>query len=235
MIEPVKRSRLYESVAGQIKTLIKNGTLKIGDQLPPERELAIQLNVSRSSLRQALGALAMGGYLESKVGVNGGTFIKEVSASQIVEPFAMALYQRKDFALETLEVRMILEVEIAKLAAERRNEEDLARIDESLVSMKKDIVEGGIGLVGDSDFHYSLAKAAHNEVLLKVIDIWTQLSFEMRRDTLELPGESEKALDDHKKILNSIRDQDAQKAATLMHRHLAKAMRNISMPKAKQS
>ena len=229
MLEPIKRARLYETVALQIKTLIRNGTLKVGDQLPPERELTTQLNVSRTSIREALRALEMAGYIESRVGVSGGTFVKEVSVEQIIEPFAMALYQHKDFVLDILEVRRILEVEIAAIAAERRTEEDLRRIGESLATMDGDIQRGGIGLDGDSDFHYSLAQAAHNQVLLKVVDTITQITYETRRDTLELSHESAKALEEHRGIAAAVTRGDPREAGLLMQRHLARAVRNVEM------
>jgi GntR family transcriptional regulator, transcriptional repressor for pyruvate dehydrogenase complex len=228
MLEPVRRARLYESVAKQIKGLIKNGTLQVGDQLPSEREMTTQLGVSRTSIREALRALEMAGYLETKVGVTGGTFVREVSAEQIIEPFTMALYQHKNFVLDTLEVRKILEVKIAELAAKRRNSEDLKRIADSVAFMEKEMREGGIGLEGDSLFHYSLAQATHNQVLLKVMDMWTQLTFETRRDTLERPNESEMALEDHRHIAAAISDNDAHTASLLMQRHLERAIIAVS-------
>jgi GntR family transcriptional repressor for pyruvate dehydrogenase complex len=227
MLEPIKRARLYETVAHQIKTLIRNGTLKVGDQLPSERELTTQLNVSRTSIREALRALEMAGYIESRVGVSGGTFVKEVSVEQIVEPFAMALCQHKDFVLDILEVRRVLEVEIAGMAADRRSAEDLACIEKSLADMQTDIARGGIGLDGDSDFHYALAQAVHNQVLLKVVDTITQITHETRRDTLELPEEPGEALEEHRRIAEAVRAADAHQAALLMRRHLARAVRNV--------
>ena len=227
MLEPIRRARLYETVAHRIKTLIRNGTLQIGDQLPSERDLTTQLNVSRTSIREALRALEMAGYLESRVGVSGGTFVKEVSTDQIVEPFAMALFQHKNFVLDILEVRRILEVEIARIAAQRRTGEDEQRIEESLVRMQTDIDAGGIGLDGDSDFHYALSRATHNQVLLKVVDVITQLTYEARRDTLELPDESMKALREHRKIAEAIARADPREAGLLMQRHLDRAVRNV--------
>ncbi len=227
MLEPIKRTRLYESVAKQIKTLIKNGTLKVGDQLPSERELAERLNVSRTSIREALRALEMAGYLESRVGVSGGTFVKETSIEQIVEPFTIALVRHKNFILDILEVRMILENEIAKLAAQRRTEEDLKLISDSLEFMKKEVAEGKIGLEGDNVFHESVAKATHNSVLLKVMDMWRNLTSDTRRATLELPGQPQKTLEDHKKIFEAIKEANPTKAAEAMRVHLTKAIKNV--------
>jgi GntR family transcriptional repressor for pyruvate dehydrogenase complex len=227
MVEPIKHTRLYESVAKQIKVNIKNGTLKVGDQLPSERDLMTQLGVSRASIREALRALQMAGYLESKVGVGGGTFVKEVRAEQIIEPFALALYRHKNFVLDTLEVRKILEVKIAEIATQRRNRADLMRIKNSIEFMEKEIMEGGIGLEGDSRFHYSVAQATHNQVLLKLMDMWTQMSFETRRDTLERPHDAVKALAEHKKIAKAIAGNSPKMAAILMQRHISKAIKAV--------
>jgi GntR family transcriptional repressor for pyruvate dehydrogenase complex len=228
MLKPIRRARLSESVAKQIKSLIKEGTLKIGDQLPSERELTIQLGISRTSIREGLRALELAGYLGSKVGMSGGTFVKEVSTEQILEPFAMALYKQKNFVLDTLEVRKILEVKIAEIAAKRRNSGDLKRIAESLAFMEKQIEEGNIALEGDSRFHYSLAQATHNQVLLKLMDMWTQLTFETRRGTLERPKDSANALAEHKKIAEAIAESNPKAAALFMQRHLARAIKVIS-------
>ena len=129
MLEPIKRSRLYEDVIKQIMNLIKNGILKPGDQLPTERELSEQLKVSRTSIREALRSMEMAGFLESRVGAGGGTYIKEVTIDSIISPFADMLSIHNVSVLELLEVRLILETEVARLAALRRTEDDLIEID----------------------------------------------------------------------------------------------------------
>ena len=160
--------------------------------------------------------------------MSGGTFVKEVSTEQIIEPFAMTLYKDKNFVLDTLEVRKILEVKIAEISAKRRNSGDLKRIADSLAFMEKQIEEGNIALEGDSRFHYSLAQATHNQVLLKLMDVWTQLTFQTRRGTLERPKDSAKALAEHKKIAEAIAGSNPKAAALLMQRHLARAIKVIS-------
>lgn len=227
MLEPVKKTRLYEVVAHQIKSLIRKGTLKIGDQLPSERELAEQLNVSRTSIREALRALEMAGYLESKVGVSGGTFVREINIEQIIEPFTIALVNHKSEIIDILEVRMLLEKEIAYLAAQRRNDTDLAALQKSLASMEKEIQGGQIGLEGDNTFHDSLAKATHNDVLIKIMGMWRNLTVEARQSILETHGSPERALSDHRDIYNSILNRDAISASNLMKGHLMRAIRNI--------
>ena len=196
--------------------------------MPSERELTIQLGVSRTSIREALRALEMAGYIESKVGISGGSFVKEVSAERIIEPFALALYQHKNFVLDTLEVREILEVKISEMAARRRTAADMKRIADSLSIMQSDLERGGIGIEGDSQFHYSVAQATHNQVLIKLIKMWTQLSFEARRDTLERPHDAVKALAEHRKIAAAIEAGDAKGAASLMHHHITKAIKAVS-------
>src|SRR6056297_3128640 len=122
-LEPVKKIRLYESIVKQIQHLINEGDLIPGQRLPPERELSEELGVSRTSIREALRALETMGYLESKVGVGGGTYVKEVTFSNIVSPFSATLLQNDDFIVELLEVRLVLEIEVARLAATRRTDD----------------------------------------------------------------------------------------------------------------
>src|SRR6056297_3219907 len=152
-LEPVKKIRLYESIVKQIQHLINEGDLIPGQKLPPERELAEELNVSRTSIREALRALEMMGYLESKVGVGGGTFIKEITIDNIISPFSKVLLKNDDFIVELLEVRLFLEIESARLAAMRRTDKDIENMQKAIAQMEDEIQRGDSGLNGDNAFH----------------------------------------------------------------------------------
>ena len=227
MLEPLKKTRLYEGVATQIKGLIKKGELKVGDQLPSERELAERLNVSRTSIREALRAMEMVGYLKSKVGGSGGTFVKEVEIEQIAEPLTITREDNQHLLLEVLEVRMILEEWIARIAAEKRNENDLAELERSIEALQSDINGGGLGVEADTGFHESLANAVHNEILVKIMDMLRYMAVKIRQKTLVLPGTKAQTINDHKKILEAVKNKDSDQAAKMMKKHIEKTIRNV--------
>ncbi len=228
VLKPVKKIRLYESIVKQIQHLISEGELKPGQKLPPERELAEDLNVSRTSIREALRALEMMGYLESKVGVGGGTYIKEITLDNILSPFSKVLLKNEDFILELLEMRLFLEIETARLAAIRRTQEDLDKMQEAIDQMQKEINKGKSGLDGDNAFHRAISVAANNRVLEHFVNMCGDL-LEVEREAHlnNNEGESEKALTQHKKLLDAIKDEDEEKAQQLMQKHILNISRII--------
>ncbi|MCD6397239.1 MAG: FadR family transcriptional regulator, partial [Spirochaetaceae bacterium] len=124
-IEPIKKRRLSEEVLRKLQSMIIDGTYKTGDQLPSERELSELFQVSRASVREALRVLGTLGFLDSRVGIGGGTFVKKISIDALLNPFSEILGNEKELIIEMFEFRRILETEIARLAALRRTEEDL--------------------------------------------------------------------------------------------------------------
>jgi GntR family transcriptional repressor for pyruvate dehydrogenase complex len=225
MLEPIRKSRLYEDIVKQLIELINNGSLKPGDRLPPERELAVELNVSRTAIREALRAMELMGFIDSKVG--GGTFIRQITLDNVIDPFTILLSQDKDVVLELIEVRQLLETEIARLAARRINDDKLADLQRSIDLMANEIEKGGIGIAGDNAFHDSLAKAAENNSMAKILNMCGDLLSYSRQATLRIPGQPEKSLDDHKKILAAVSSRDEKIAARLMKEHLIKAHKNL--------
>jgi len=231
MLEPIRKSRLYEDIVKQLIELINNGSLKPGDRLPPERELAVELNVSRTAIREALRAMELMGFIESKVG--GGTFIRQITLDNVIDPFTVLLSQDKDVVLELIEVRQLLETEIARLAARRINENKLADLQNAVDLMSREIKNGGIGIAGDNAFHDAMAKAAENTSMAKILNMCGDLLSYSRQATLEIPGQPEKSLADHKEILDAISQRDEKAAAKLMREHLEKAYKNLKWEKAR--
>ena len=225
MLEPVKKTRLYEDIVKQLISLINSGSLKPGDRLSPERELATELNVSRTAIREALRALELMGFIDSRVG--GGTFIRQITLDNVIDPFTILLAQDKKLVLELIEVRQLLETEIAKLAARRITSQKIAEIKESIDLMENEIAGGGIGIDGDNAFHESLAKAAANSAMEKILNMCGDLLSYSRRATLEIPGQPEKSLEDHIEIYSAICSKDEKLAEKLMKNHLVKAQKNL--------
>ena len=209
------RTRLYEQVAEQITTWISTNGLTAGDRLPPERELAARLGISRATLSQALVALEVIGVVAVRHG--DGTVVTEAPTKRIVE----AIRAHADRLPEIIDTRDALETKIAELAASRRNDEDLRRIDDALASMEADIEAGQRGVEGDERFHGAVTAAAHSLLLARLMDEISDLIRETRIESLSQPDRPRASLAGHRAIAEAIRAGDPQRAAAAMHAHVA--------------
>jgi GntR family transcriptional repressor for pyruvate dehydrogenase complex len=225
MLEPVKKTRLYEEIVKQLTDLIIKGSLKPGDRLPTERDIAVELNVSRTAIREALRSMEMMGFIESKVGE--GTFIKKITLNNVIDPFSFILCQDKKLIMELIEVRLLLEVEVAKLAARKINDEKAVDILRSLNLMENEIENGGIGIKGDNEFHNSLAKAAENTALSKILNMCGDLLNSTREAALKSMRDTRIGLSQHREIYFAVKEGNEKKATELMKKHLKEAYKNI--------
>ena len=210
------RTRLYEQVAEQITTWIAENGLSAGDRLPPERELATRLGVSRATLSQALVALEVIGVVAVRHG-DGTVLTGSPGTTRIVE----AIRSHADRLPEIIETRDALETKIAALAAARRTDEDLARIDDALGAMAADIESGGRGVEGVERFHGAVTAAAHSLLLARLMDEIADLIKQTRIESLSQPGRPRDSLAGHRAIAEAIRAGDPQGASTAMHAHVA--------------
>ncbi|MBQ8507602.1 MAG: FadR family transcriptional regulator [Clostridia bacterium] len=226
-----KATKLYEDIAARMIAQIHAGTLRPGDRLPPERALAEEYGVSRTAIREALRSMEMMGCVESRVGE--GTFIKAPSLSNIVDPFSMVLTQNRQLGSELIEVRLILETEVAALAARRRTDEQLTDLEQAIQDMKGDIESGGMGVEADAAFHSILAEAAGNEALHVMLDMCEGMLSRTRPITQAVKGVPKMALKDHAAICEAIRIRDEKAARRLMRTHLNRALRNLNKAQKK--
>lgn len=208
------RTRLYEQVAEQITGWIAENGLEPGDRLPAERELAARLGVSRATLSQALVALEVIGVVAVRHG--DGTVVTQPRTRRIVE----AIREHADRLPEIIDTRDALETKIAALAAGRRTDEDLRRIDEALDAMAADIDAGGRGVEGDERFHGAVTTAAHSLLLARLMDEIGELIKETRIESLSQPDRPRTSLAGHRAIAEAIRAGDADAASDAMHAHV---------------
>lgn len=225
MLVPLVKTRLYEEIVKQIMDRIKSGELKPGDRLPTERDLALQLNVSRTAIREALRSLEIIGVIDSKVG--SGTFIKEMSLDTLMDSFASVLSKNERLIIELIEVRLLLEVEIAKLAARRIDENKIRTIEKSLVLMENEIEEGGLGIKGDNAFHNELANAADNLAMTSILNLCGELLDTTRKAALKALGDPMIGLEHHRAIFEAVRAGNEEVAGRLMKDHLEMAYNNL--------
>jgi GntR family transcriptional repressor for pyruvate dehydrogenase complex len=222
MFKPVKTKKIYEEVIEQIKKLIIDGKLQPGDKLLSERELAEQLGVSRASVREAFSALEMMGVIAIRPGE--GSFVRQVSYGGMLEPLSFLLQVDVDNVMQLLEVRKILEVEVASLAATRATAEDIEEIRLALNKMVDEVNAGEIGDVADAEFHFAVVKAAHNPILMTLINTISDLMANTvrfsRRKIFLVENMPNVLYDSHCLIFQAIVDKRAQLAGSLMHEHL---------------
>lgn len=216
-LRPVPRPRLYEQVAQQILAWVRDSGLEVGDRLPPERDLAARLGVSRATVSQALVAMEVVGVVHVRHG-DGAVLIDSSGASKVVEALRRHAQQLPDI----IEAREALETKLAALAAVRRTEADLARIDAALANMGHDIEAGGRGVEGDEAFHAAVTVAGHSPLLERLMSEISDLIKETRIESLSQPGRPHESLEGHRAIATAIRDQNPDAAAAAMRAHVDK-------------
>ena len=225
LIEPVKRSRIYEHIVEQIRALIREGRWAPGDQIPPERELAERFRVSRTSVREALRALEMQGVIESRQG--GGTFVRTADTDALVPPLAAAILRGRRELAEVLEVRELIEPGIARRAALRATDEHVSELESLLERQRECIAQGRPFVDEDTAFHYTLARAADNHILLRLHNVILDLLRESRQSYLHVPDRPQTSLRGHEAILRAVRTRDSEAAYEASLEHIAEVRDGI--------
>lgn len=210
------RPRLYERIVQRIHQLVLDEGLGPGDRLPPERELAAMLGVSRASISQALVALEVVGFVQVRHG-DGIILTSSARNPGLIDEFRA----HRDRLPAIIEARVALEVQLARLAAERRTDADLRALERALEFMAAEVDSGDRGAGGDERFHAALTAAGHSVLLARFMAEIAELVRETRLESLGQPGRSERSLEDHRRIAAAVRDGDGEGAARLMGRHLS--------------
>lgn len=220
-LTPAPRRKLSETVADQLLTAVRD--LPAGTKVPSERELTKELGVGRSTVREALNGLAMLGIVEIRHGQ--GVFVTG-DPPQSSEPSAIASALERGVTNEFIEARLIVEVEVSRLAARRRTDEDLAAMAAALVVQEKRL-GGDIDAIVETaaSFNVLLADAAHNEVLRAMIQSFVALMVERGPRVYSLEGFGEWDLQEHRGLFEAVRDRDADRAAKLMREHIEELAR----------
>jgi len=229
MYKVVTTSRLYEQIVQQIEESILKGALKPGDQLPAERDFARQFGVSRTAVREAVKALREKGLVEAYPGR--GTFVTSGTPPSVRQSLGrMMRADQPEGTAQLVEVREILEPEIAGLAASRADEEAIATMREAVEVMDnaKDDPEGFIE--ADLDFHLALAEAAANPLILSLIDSIVAVLRDQRMTIFKVDGGPERGQYHHKRILEAIEHRDPRGARDAMRAHLKQVREDSDGP-----
>lgn len=223
-----KRTRLYADVVEKIRRMILDGVLAPGDQLLPERQLAETLGVSRTAVREALTALVSQGFLEITPG--SGAYVKEVKIDDLIGPFATIILKEINNIIDLFEARLILESGAARLAAQRAERTDLYDLHELVREMEADVREGRNNDDSDSQFHFSVVRAAHNPVILSLMTVLMGLMNEYYGPIRKQLVESQRHLwpEQHSLVYEAIKNGDPEAAANAVTAHLNSSMEEFN-------
>ncbi len=221
-IEP---RRLYRQIADQIRTLIKSGEYRAGARLPPERDLAKQLGVSRPSVREALIALEVEGLVEVRIG--SGIYVQDAA---ITDP----AHERDTTAgpFELIRARYVIESECAALAAKSAKKPQMQAIAEALAAMDHDVNSKHPAQDGDRQFHMRIAEGTGNSALVAVVRmLWDERTgplYKQLENHYDTPALWEHAMTEHRAVYKAIAARDANAARMAMQRHLNQAYKRFS-------
>ncbi|WP_188737468.1 FadR/GntR family transcriptional regulator [Oceanobacillus neutriphilus] len=220
MFDKIETKKVYENVLEQIIKRIVDGKLVPGDSLPPERELAEQLGVSRPSLREALRILQVLGVIKNSPKT--GTIIQQVNPEQIFQTLSMVMVTSPSETSQLLEIRKSIETEMCYYAALRRDEKDLKSIGNTLENLSKaaDSLEFK---KYDYEFHYTIACAAKNIFFKYVLEMISNLidkqMFELTNKIMDI-GLHQRMVEQHKMIFEEISNKNAEEARLAMKNHI---------------
>ena len=227
-LQTVEPQRLYRQIAEQLRSLMTGGEFTPGSRLPAERDLAKQLGVSRPSVREALIALEVEGWVEVRTG--SGVYVLEragraAGKDRKVPPAEWG-------PLELIRARRVVEGEIASLAATHAKRKHLQAIHEAIDHMRADTERGVAPLVGDRAFHTAIAQATDNVVLLETVETFWDARrgplFERLGDHFETVPSWRMAIAEHEAVLKAIRAHDASAARSAMQAHMDKSHSRFS-------
>ncbi len=214
MYKTFRPTKLSGEVVNHFTELIVQQRLQPGDKLPPERDLCEQLGVSRTVLREAVKMLEEKGLLDSIQG--SGTYVRSLSPHAISE--TVTLYVRSDQSryIELMELRGILDVELAGRLAERATDDEIAALQQHIENMRQLLDDSEAFSLEDVAFHTTFYQAAKNSVLMSIVQPILDLLVDVNRLTFTDPGSTASSLQRHAAVMESIRARDSEGARRAM-------------------
>jgi GntR family transcriptional regulator, transcriptional repressor for pyruvate dehydrogenase complex len=224
-ITPEGRGKTSEEVVSQLREMIHRGELHPGDRLPPERDLAKLLGVSRPTLRAGIRSLSAVGILQSRQGA--GTFVVQSEGPPQLDssPLRLMASLHGFTSAEMFEARQSLEMAIAGLAAERATGEQMASMAEEVTGMFASLDEPEQFLVHDMRFHQTVAAASGNRILTALMNMVATILFDARRKTVKHATDLKESAEMHRKIYRAVRERNPEAARLAMRDHLVLAQR----------
>jgi GntR family transcriptional regulator, transcriptional repressor for pyruvate dehydrogenase complex len=228
MYTPIQSTKVFELVAEQIEKRILDGELRSGDRLPTERELAEQFHVSRTGVREAMKILAQKGLVDMRPGR--GTIVIDGAHEAMQDSIGLAMKLKLGEvggSDKLVEVREILETEIAALAAARATEKEIAAMREAIRVMDESLNDADAFIAADNHFHEALAQATQNTLILILVNSIVNLLSEQRKQIFETEGGPQRGQFHHRRILESVIRHDPEAARDAMRAHLQQVREDV--------
>ncbi|NDY90376.1 GntR family transcriptional regulator [Ideonella livida] len=223
-LKPLNVTRLSDQIVQRLESMLLEGSFKAGDQLPPERQLAEELGVSRPSLREALQKLIARGLLTARQG--GGTFVTDRLGASFAEPWKDLVGSHPELQRDVLDFRRMLEGTVAEMAAERATDADLERLSTLMAQMEEAHQQGVLSRTSaiDAHFHQALADAAHNALLTHLsASLLTMLQSHVHDNIANLFAVgtvSAQLLDQHRAVWEAVRARAPAQARAAAVAHI---------------
>jgi GntR family transcriptional repressor for pyruvate dehydrogenase complex len=228
VFEPIFTRRAFEEICERIRAQIAAGTLRPGDKLPPERDLAQQLGVGRNALREALRSLEIAGIVRLQKGAKGGAFIQTGDANRMGEVVRDMLSLGSISVAELTESRVHIQDLVVRLACERASDADFDAIEASINRTQQMTIEGRYldRVECSREFYRLLVAAAHNKVLAMMVRSVTDILMQFVYTRVAAGGKPQSRLVEKRRaFLAALRARDAQEATRLMRSHLVSVHR----------
>jgi GntR family transcriptional repressor for pyruvate dehydrogenase complex len=221
----IQGKRISHLIEDQIKEAIFENYFKVGDKIPPERELAEMFNASRTSVREALRSLEKSGFVEIRRGVLGGAYVTKNDSSPVIESLKDMLYLGQVNHDEIAQVRLALEPMLAAQAAQKAGPKDIARCEEAIQTLERLFEMKDPIIQHDTAIHTLIAEISGNRVFIIIINVLMDiLGHRMRNIKLDDKGKKE-IVRQHKRIVEAIKNKDKKKAYEAMKSHILKAQK----------
>ena len=226
MYTPIQSNKVFEQIAEQIEKRILSGELRSGDRLPTERELSEQFHASRTAVREAMKTLAQRGLVDMRPGR--GTIVIDGTSQAMRHSMGLMMKVGQAGSSESLvELREIIEPEIAALAAVRATDEQITAMREAVKVMDTNIHEANAYIIADNDFHRALATGTQNILIVTLVDSIVDLLSEQRKLIFSSNGAPERGQIHHKRILDSVIRHDVEAAREAMRAHLQQVREDV--------
>src|SRR6266566_7213011 len=219
MYTPIRASKLYEQIAEQIKQRSLRCELRTGDRLPTENKLAEQFGASRTAIREAMKTLAQQGLLDTRPG-RGAMVINDTAQAMRHSLELLMRVEHAGGSADLMEVREMLEPEIAALAARRATQDHVTVMEEAVQAMDASLQDVDAYIAADDQFHRALAQGTQNVLVLALVDSIVDLLSEQRKQIFTVEGGPVRGQLSHKRLLDAIRHRDPEAARQAMCAHL---------------
>lgn len=225
--ETVKANRISQNIVEQIRGAILSGELKIGDQLPSEKDFSKHFGVSKSSLREAYRVLEAYGLLEIRQGMSGGAFIKEVDLSTVKDSLVNYFFFQNPGLREYTQIRTFIEPQVVRICAEKATPEDIEYLEENIRAMQQEADGEGFMNDLDSAFHKKLVDITKNKIISLVVESVQTALINIKRIVHTDEQFLKMVCDGHRRIVVAIRQRDPEMASQAMIDHILDVERGM--------